>query len=321
MPAAAPAARPASALPRRPVPGFGAEVPVLCLGTMTFGSPVGEPEAVDLVHRALDLGLTFVDTANMYEGYARVPGSAGGVAEEILGKALAGRRNGVVLATKLGMKVGAAPEDEGTSPAAVHLQLERSLKRLRTDRIDLYYLHRFDVSAPQAEVVGALAREIRAGRILAYGVSNYPAEALASLLAVCDAEGLPRPAACQPPLSLLRRDALDALLPLCAREGIAVVPYQALQGGLLTGKYRRGAPPPEGTRGSDKPDWLGTLDDALFDRLEALEAEARAERTDLRTYAFRWTLRQPGVASVLVGASRPSQLEDAVRAVAEGVRT
>lgn len=207
----------------------------LCLGTMTFGTPVAEADAIRIVHHALRRGINFIDTANMYEGYARVIGSVGGVAEMILRKALKGCRDEVVLATKVGMKVGTTPADEHTSPAAIRKQLDLSLQRLGTDRIDLYYLHRPDPVTPLLEIVTALAAAIQAGKILHYGVSNYSAAQLAELLAVADANGLPRPVAIQPPLSLLRSELTADLLPLCVKEKIMVVPYQVLQGGLLTG--------------------------------------------------------------------------------------
>ena len=138
------------------LPGTGISVSRLCLGTMTFGSPVAEPDAIRLVHDAAELGVNFIDTANMYEGYNRFAGSAGGVAEEIVGKAVAGRRADFVVATKLGMKVGDTPVDENTSPEAIRVQLRRSLRRINTDYIDLYYLHRYDPNTAPGEIARAM---------------------------------------------------------------------------------------------------------------------------------------------------------------------
>ena len=138
------------------LPGTGISVSRLCLGTMTFGSPVAEPDAIRLVHDAAELGVNFIDTANMYEGYNRFAGSAGGVAEEIVGKAVAGRRTDFVVATKLGMKVGDTPVDENTSPEAIRVQLRRSLRRMNTDYIDLYYLHRYDPNTAPGEIARAM---------------------------------------------------------------------------------------------------------------------------------------------------------------------
>ncbi len=142
------------------IPHTDLKVSRLCLGTMTFGKPVPEAEAVRLTRLALDTyGINFIDTANMYEGYNRSAGSAGGVAEEIVGKAVKGRRGDFIIATKLGMKVGPAPEDDMTSPAAIHTQLLRSLKRMNTDYADIYYLHRFDPDTPPEQIVRSMGEE------------------------------------------------------------------------------------------------------------------------------------------------------------------
>jgi len=298
----------------RPIPNTDRQVSPVCLGTMTFGTPVAEAEAVHIVHWALDQGINFLDTANMYEGYARYAGSPGGVAEQILGNSLQGRRDEVVLATKVGMKVGERPEDEGTSPRAIRVQLDRSLQRLRTDHVDIYYLHRFDPEADLAEMLGALQKALDEGKIRHYGVSNYSAEQLAQLLATADAARLPRPVIHQPPLSLLKPDALDDLLPLCQREGLAVAPYQVLQGGLLTGKYRKGEPPPAGSRKADKGDWGWDLTDDLFGRLQTLQEQADGASLSMTQYAIRWVLDQPAVVSAIVGVRNTRQLEEAVLA-------
>jgi aryl-alcohol dehydrogenase-like predicted oxidoreductase len=301
---------------RNRIPGTALEVSTICLGTMTFGTPVGEAEAVKLVHQALDLGVNFIDTANMYEGYSRVIGSSGGVAEIFLAKALKGRRRQAVLATKVGMKVGPLPEDEYASRAAIRKQLDASLKRLAIDCIDLYYLHRPDPTTPLAETLGALAHAIQSGKIRHYGVSNYSAAQLAELLEVADKNRLPRPVAHQPTLSLLKPELTVDLLPLCARERIVVVPYQVLQGGLLTGKYRRGQSLPEGSRKTEKDAWVWPLDDALFDRIEEFERQAKESGRTLTQHAIRWSLQQPGVASVIIGIKRIDQLAEAIAAVA-----
>ncbi len=175
----------------RTIPGTRLEVSPICLGTMTFGTPVGELDAIRLIHHARERGINFIDTANMYEGYDRFIGSPGGVAERIVGKAIAGRRSEFVLATKVGMKVGQTPEDEGTSAAAIVKHLEESLKRLGTDRVDIYYLHKHDPNARVAETLAALDKAIRAGKVRFWGVSNYSAEQLTTLLAAADEAGCP----------------------------------------------------------------------------------------------------------------------------------
>jgi len=283
---------------------------------MTYGSPVAYDDAVKLTRYALRRGINHIDTANMYEGYNRYAGSAGGVAEEIVGSAIHGlERGSVIVSTKVGMKVGDAPEDEGTSAAAIAKQLDASLKRLRTDYIDLYYLHRYDANADLPELLGALQKAVLAGKIRYYGVSNYSAEQLAVLLAAADANHLPRPVVCQPPLSMLKQDALASLIPLCAAEDLAVIPYQIYQGGLLTGKYKRGMVPPKGSRAEEKPAWLAVPDDTVYDKLEAIENSAQAAGIPMSAYALRWTLEQPAVVSAIVGVKNERQVDDALVAI------
>ncbi len=300
---------------RRTLGGSDLSVSRICLGTMTFGTPVSPDDAVELIRGAAGLGVDFVDTANMYEGYARVAGSAGGVAEEIVGRAIAGRRDDFVVATKLGMKVGDADVDEFTSPAAIRVQLERSLRRLGTDHVDVYYLHKPDPHTPDADIVTALGAELAAGRIRAWGVSNYGAADLAGLVAAADDLGVARPVVCQPRLNLLDRAALDELVPHCVENGISVVPYQGLAGGLLTGKYRRGEAAPAGTRGADKPDWVAPIDEELQAELDRIAADADAAGLPMASWALRWLSSRPGVDSVLVGATRLSQVEAAIAAL------
>lgn len=262
----------------RQIPNTDLNVSSLCLGTMLFGTPVGEPDAIRLTHYAIDRGINFIDTANMYEGYIRYIGSAGGMSEKILGKALAGYRNKVVLASKVGMKVGEASEDEGTSPAAIRKQLEGSLKRLAVDTIDVYYLHKPDPEVPLEQILGTLAEVIKEGKIRHYGISNYSAGQLQELLETADANNLPRPVICQPPLSVLKQDALKDIIPLCENENIAVAPYQVLQGGLLTGKYRRGQEVPPDSPKLKKRNGSGILAMSFLTNLRRLR-KRRSKKT------------------------------------------
>ena len=301
-------------LEQRKIPHTDLEVSILCLGTMTFGTPVGEREGIEIVQRALGLGVNFIDTANMYEGYARYTGSPGGVAEEILGKALSGRRDEVILATKAGMKIGPGVDDEGLSREHVMRECERSLQRLRTDRIDLYYMHKPDPETPLEESIGTFVELIRMGKVRHWGLSNFDAAQTRQVLEVCDRERWPRPVAHQPSYSLLKRDIEADLLPLCQGEEIAVIPYQVLQGGLLTGKYRTGIP--DGSRGAEKPEWLPLLEDEfMMDELEKLATQAEEAGVDLFEYSLRTTAGVPGITSIILGIKRPEQLEAAVRAL------
>ena len=291
------------------IPGTNLNVSAICLGTMTFGTPVCEADAIELTRKAVELGVNFIDTANMYEGYARVAGSSGGVAEEILGKALVGCREKVILATKVGMKVGDAPEDEGTSPAAIRKQLDLSLNRVATDYLDIYYLHRPDPEVQLADILGELKNQIDKGKIRYYGISNYSADQTVELLNIADKNNLPRPVIHQPAYSLLKPEIEEDLLPLCEKEQIAVAPYQTLQGGLLTGKYRRGVNIPAGSRKAEKAGWLPDLDDNLFDSLEQIEADAESRGRTMLQHTLIETLKKPAVISLVMGVKRIDQLE------------
>jgi aryl-alcohol dehydrogenase-like predicted oxidoreductase len=280
---------------------------------MTFGSPVAEKDAIRLTHGAIDMGINFLDTANAYEGYARYLGSPGGVAEEIVGKALRDRRNRVILATKVAAPVGPGPQDRGLSSVHVLRELERSLQRLQTDVIDLYIIHWPDRLAPIEVTLQAMDTAVRQGKIRYFGASNHAAWQLCKMLWLADRHHWPRVVSSQIPFSLLRRE-LQNDLPFCQQHGIGVTPYQSLQGGLLTGKYRRGEPPPADSRAAEKPDWVWKRDDALFDRLEGIETLAAEAGIPIARYALAWTLLQPGLSSLIVGAKKLEQLQDAVAA-------
>jgi len=293
----------------------GPKVSVLCLGTMLFGTPVHEPEAIALTRWALDNGMSFIDTANMYEGYTRYIGSPGGIAEEILGKALEGRRREAVLATKVGNKVGPDANDGGLGRKHVRREIDRSLKRLRTDYVDLYYMHRVDPETPPAESIEVFDKIVAEGKARHWGISNFSADEIEQTLRLCDENGWRRPAACQPPFSLLRPDAENDILPLCKREGIGVIPYRILEGGMLTGKYRRGIQAPAGSRLTEKPEWIPEADEALFDRLEIIEREAQAAGRTLLAHTLVETLARPAVCSAIVGVKSIEQLRGLVEIV------
>jgi aryl-alcohol dehydrogenase-like predicted oxidoreductase len=300
---------------QRTVPLTDLKVSPLCLCTMTFGTPVGEADAIRLTHWAIDHGVNFLDTANMYEGYSRYPGSAGGVAEEILGKALMGKRDKVVLASKVGMKIGPADDDQGLSRAHVLREMDRSLARLGCECLDIYYMHKPDPSTPLGESVRAFNDLIDAGKARHWGISNFSGAQIAELLKVCDDNGWRRPVALQPAYSLLKRDVEAEVLPLCQRERIAVFPYQVLQGGLLTDKYRRGEEVPKDSRQAEKPEWTMALDGEMFDKLERIKAEAKERGRTLLQHALKGLLDQPAVLSLLVGVKSAPQLERLIAAV------
>jgi aryl-alcohol dehydrogenase-like predicted oxidoreductase len=289
----------------------GLLVSPICLGTMTFGKPVEETAAIRLVHSAIDQGINFVDTANVYEGYTRYLGSPGGTAEEIVGKALVDRRDQVVLATKVCAPVGPGPQDRGLSASHILRELDRSLKRLQTDYIDLYIVHWPDKHVPLETTMSALDQAVRSGKVRYIGASNHSAAQLCEMLWIADRTNGPRVVSSQIPFSLLRREFQNELA-FCEKHGIGVTPYQPLQGGLLTGKYKRNQALPADSRGAEKPEWMWDFDDQLFDRLEAFEALAREIDVPAAQLALSWALTQTAMSSMVVGVTRDSQIQDAV---------
>ena len=307
---------------QRCIPHTEIAVSALCLGTMTFGSPVPRADAVRLVHWALDHGVNFLDTADIYEGYDRHMGSRGGVAEEVLGEALRGKRDQAVVTTKVGNPVGEG-EYEGSGLGRAHMlhQIDAGLGRMQTDYVDFYELHKPDPDTPLEESIGVMAELIEAGKIRHWGFSNFEAEQIREMVRICDDNGWQRPVINQPRYNWLVRDVEAAQLPLCREHGIAVTPYRALACGLLTGKYGRDVQAPEGSRISENPAWVTLLDggdcipDELLDRLEAFARDAAAAGLTPAQYAVRWLLDQAGVTSVLVGVKRVAQVEALLPAV------
>lgn len=289
----------------------GLLVSPICLGTMTYGSPVEEADAIKLTHGAIDLGINFIDTANVYEGYNRFLGSSGGVAEEILGKALADRRDKVILATKVGAPLGPGPQDVGLTATSIGRELDASLKRLKTDYIDLYILHWPDPHTPLETTLSAIETVVRQGKVRAFGVSNHFAFDLCELLWIADKYGWPKPVSSQIPYSMLKRH-FNIDLEFCDKHNIGVTPYQILEGGLLTGKYKRGQAIPEGSRMQENPKWLSNPDDHIYDQLEATEALAAEAGVPFSQYTVAWTLAQQAMSSMVLGVKTLKQVEDAV---------
>lgn len=278
---------------------------------MTFGEPVPESDAITLVHGALDLGINFIDTANVYEGYRRFLGSPGGTAEEIVGNAIRGRRHDVIVATKVGAPVGPGPQDRGLSATHILRELDRSLRRLQTDYIDLYIIHWPDKHVPLETTLAAMDQAVRQGKVRYFGASNHSAAQLCEMLWLADANGWPRVVSSQIPLSLLRREFHNDLA-FCQQHAVGVTPYQSLQGGLLTGKYSRGVTPPGDSRAAEKPEWMWEFGDSLFDQLERIESLAAEISAPASQYALAWTLQQTAVSTLVVGVKNLSQIQDAV---------
>ncbi|MBN1341126.1 MAG: aldo/keto reductase [Phycisphaerae bacterium] len=298
----------------RNIPGTDVEVSPICLGTMTFGNPVYRDDAIRIVHWALDHGINFIDTADMYEGYDRFLGSPGGVAEHILGEALRGRRQRAIVTTKVGNPVG-DDRYEGSGLGRQHIrhQIDASLLRLQTDYVDFYELHKADPDAPLAESIEVMAELVATGKVRHWGFSNFEPPRIREMLDICARNAWPRPVIAQPPYSWLQRAVEEDYIPTCRENDIAVTPYQPLQGGLLTGKYRRDRPLPSDSRAAENPAWL-RLEDTVYDRLEQFEQEAEHAGLTPSRYAIHWLLARPGVVSVVVGCKRIDQLDDLMRA-------
>ena len=294
---------------QRRIPNTDLDVSVVCLGTMTFGTPVDQQGVDCIIDWCLDNGLNFIDTADMYEGYTRFLGSPGGKSEAFIGNALVGRRDQAVITTKVGNPVG-DDSYSGTGLGRDHVlhQIDASLGRLRTDYVDIYEMHCDDPDTPLEESIATMAGLIEAGKVRHWGFSNFDPDDIHRMIALCDGNGWPRPIIAQPQLSWLVRDSEEAYIPACIEYDIAVTPYRTLQAGLLTGKYKRGQGAPPGSRG-DESSWLDDPDDELWDRIELFEREAEETSLTPTQYAVKWLLDRPGVTSVIVGCKRPDQLE------------
>jgi aryl-alcohol dehydrogenase-like predicted oxidoreductase len=287
----------------RPLGDSGIEVSVLGLGANNFGRRVDLEGTRRVVDAALDEGVDFLDTADIYGGR--------GSSEELLGQVLDGRRDRVVLATKFGMDMGDGREDRGSADY-IRGAVEASLRRLRTDVIDVYWYHRPDGITPIAETLGALDELVRAGTVRAIGCSNFDAAQLEEADRVARENGLARFVAVQNEYSLLRREIEREVVPAAERLGIAVVPYFPLAGGLLTGKYRRDEAAPEGTRLHGRED---VATDAEWDTIERLGAYADERGLSLLDVAIAGLAAQPTVASVIAGATKPEQVRTNAQAV------
>jgi aryl-alcohol dehydrogenase (NADP+) len=290
----------------------GLRVSRLCLGTMTFGLQCDEATSLAILDRAFAAGVTFLDTADVYPSGGSL--TTIGRTEAIIGDWMraGNRRDDVVLATKCFGPTGPNPWDGGNSRKHVVAALDASLRRLGTDHVDLYQLHFPDPTTPIDETLGALDDLVRAGKVRYVGCSNFLAYQLARAIGRSEARGLVRFESVQPRYNLLFREFEREMFPLCAEEQIAVIPYNPLAGGLLSGKHRRGTPT-EGTRftlGAAGPMYQDRYwHDREFDTVEAVQALADEAGLALVTLATAWVLANPVVTAPIIGASRPEQLD------------
>ena len=286
----------------------GLKVSPLCLGTMMFGGQTDEPTSGRIIAKARDAGVNFIDTADAY--------SSGG-SEEVTGRTIGNQRDWWVLATKLANAMGDGPNQRGLSRKWVIEACEASLRRLGTDYIDIYYLHKEDHDTPLEETVGALAELIRQGKIRYFGVSNYRSWRIAEICNICDSVGIDRPVVSQPYYNAMNRMPEVEQLPACAYYGLGVVPYSPLARGVLTGKYDPDAPPPDDTR-------AGRSDARMMQtewRKESLEiAQTIAKHAEARgvtpgQFAVCWVLNNALVTAPIVGPRTEAHWDDYIGAL------
>jgi aryl-alcohol dehydrogenase-like predicted oxidoreductase len=288
------------------------------MGTMQFGWTADEPTSHQVLDAAYQAGVNFIDTADIYSRWAE--GNPGGVAEEIIGRWLQKSgipRDTVILATKVRGQMSDDPSDQGLSRAHILRSVESSLKRLQTDTIDLYQAHWFDEDVPIEETLGAFDEVVKQGKVRYIGCSNYPAWRLMQSLWAADVHGTARYDSLQPHYNLVHRDEFEQeLAEVCREYQIGVIPYSPLAGGFLTGKYRKGQPIPEGSRGQMSQRVQGYFTDKNWDLLAKMEALGRGKGGfSISQVALAWQLANPLITSPIIGPKNLGQLEDNLRAV------
>ena len=288
------------------LPQTDLKVSRVCLGTMTFGGQCNEMQSVKILEKAFDLGINFVDTANVYNA---------GLSESILGKALAHRRKRIVLATKVRGKMGDRPDEQGLSYSAIIRQCEESLRRLQTDYFDLYYLHQPDYAVPAAETLEAVHRLVKEGKVRYPASSNYAGWQVTQLLWESEKKGYRPPVVTQPMYNLLARGIEQEYLPMVEQFKLSTVVYNPLAGGLLTGKQKREAPEP-GTRFDSNKMYLDRYwHPAYFDAVEKLSAIAERAGMSLISLSLTWLLRNTAAQCVILGASKIEHLVDNINSI------
>ena len=279
----------------------GLEVSAVGLGTNNFGRNMDLKQTDAVVRKSADLGMNLIDTANRY---------GGSLSEEYIGKSVKGIREQVLLATKVSAPVASGPNQSGTSRKHIMDQVDKSLARLDTEYIDLYQIHGPHPETPIEETLRTLDDLVRQGKVRYIGSSNFPAWQLAQAIEVSSSLRLEHFVSEQPQYNMLDRNVEKELVPCCRAYGVGILPYQPLANGFLTGKYRRGQTPPQGSRLATMPDRAAPLLTATnFDILEALESFTAERGHSVLELAFAWLLANPVVSSVIAGATTPEQVE------------
>jgi 1-deoxyxylulose-5-phosphate synthase len=283
----------------------GLEVSVLGLGTNAFGGRADKNTSIRVLHHAVDNGITFIDTANIYTGTK---------SEEIIGEAFEGRRHEVLLATKVGIKRGEGPNTRGSSRQHILKELEGSLRRLRTDYLDLYQIHIFDPKTSLDETLRALDDLVTSGNVRYVGVSNYAAWQMMKSLAISESQHLIKYVSVQPGYSLADRSVERELIPFCVDQGIGMIPYFPLAGGILTGKYSGGSVP-SGSQLDKNPNFAQRVNSARVELGEQVAKIAAEIGTSATALSLAWLMHQPAVSTVIAGATRESQIDENLKAV------
>src|SRR5579875_1285782 len=288
----------------------GLQVSRLCLGTMTFGLQCDEPSAAAILDRAAEGGIDFIDTSDAYPLGGDL--STRGITEEILGRWLRGKRDRFILATKCFAPTGPSPFDAGNSRKHILAAVDASLRRLQTDYIDLYQLHGYDPNTPIDETLGALDDLVHQGKVRYIGCSNFLTYQLVRAIGRSETLRLARFDSVQPRYNLLFRQIEREMLPFCSEEGVGVIPYNPIAGGLLSGKHTRTAPPPEGSRftlGSAAKTYQDRYwHDREFGTVDVLRRLADEAGVSLVTLSVAWVLANKAITAPIIGASRPDQL-------------
>jgi len=294
---------------RRPLGRTGVHVSALCLGAMNFGGPTDAAESEKLILTALDAGVNFVDTADVYTG---------GESERIVGEVLErhGRRDGIVLATKVGIPSGPDSNQRGGSRRHIVRSCDESLRRLRTDRIDLYQLHRPALDTDPEETLRAFDDLVRAGKVLNIGCSTHPAWYVRECLAVSERHGWARYVSEQPPYNLLDRRVENELVPLALRHGMALLPWSPLGGGILAGRYKSPGKPPAGSRATRTPQTRARITKQAIAAANAVARLADERGITAGQLALLWLRDRPAVTSPIVGPRTMAHLEESLAVMA-----
>ena len=285
----------------------GLKVSRICLGTNNFGGQINEEASIKIVNRSLDCGINVVDTANVYTR---------GKSEEIIGKAVKGRRDEVIIATKVGFGIGEGPNQTGLSRKHILSQVEHSLNTLQTNFIDIYYLHHFDPETPLEETLQTFNDLVRSGKVRYVACSNFSAWQIAQAQRVCETHDLEKLIAVEPPYNLLQRDIEKDIIPYCLKEGLGILTYTPLMGGFLTGKYSKDAHPPPGSRFEHNPRlWERANKESNFAVLEQIESLANEVGIPISKLAISWILKNPTITAPIIGASSAEQVEENCKTV------